>query len=201
MLTNKNSRVLFYNLSDCLNRRGFRLQYVRHTNVSENVHGLLQLQKRDRSYFIGKLFELSEKDDFEVEHLGTETDIEKNDLLLDAITNLQICNNFYNTLCNTVGDNLQVLILSRPTLCRDVIDRDMQLNDWIYLNFAESKRREIMRAYDYLYYINGRFPADDNLITLPEPKIPDFIQADDAISPIFLHKQFSGGKSHALVYM
>ena len=71
------------------------------------MYGLLQLQQRDWSYFIGKLFELSEKEYFELGHLGTETDIEENELLLDTITNLQICKNFCNSLYVKLGDDLQ----------------------------------------------------------------------------------------------
>ena len=70
------------------------MQYLRHTVVSKDVHGLFELLKRDCLYFIGKRFELSENEDFELEHLGTETDIEENELLLDTITNLQICKHF-----------------------------------------------------------------------------------------------------------
>ena len=79
----------------------------------------------------------------------------------------------------------------------DSIDRDMQLNGWTCLNFAESKDREVMKAYDYLHYINGRFLGDDNLnlINLPKPKIPDFIQACKEIFQISLYEQFRGGKS------
>ena len=100
-LMNKNTKF-FYNFNDCLDRKGFPVQYVRH-----RMYGLLQLQQRDWSYFIGKLFELSEKDDFELGHLGTETDIEENELLLDTIANLQICENFCNSLYVKVSDNLQ----------------------------------------------------------------------------------------------
>ena len=49
---------------------------------------------------MGKLFELSEKDDSDSEHLGTETNFEENRLLLDTITNLQMCKAFYNNLYN-----------------------------------------------------------------------------------------------------
>lgn len=76
------------------------MQYVRHTIVYEDVNDLLELQKKHWSYFMGKLFELSEKDDFDSEHLGTETNIEENKLLLDAITNLQMRKAFYNNLYN-----------------------------------------------------------------------------------------------------
>ena len=78
---------------------GLPMQYVRDTIVSEDVHGLFELQKnKDWLYFIGKLFKLSEKDYFDLEHLGTDSDIGENDLLLDIITNLQACKSFHNNL-------------------------------------------------------------------------------------------------------
>ena len=77
---------------------GLPMQYVRDTIVSKDVHCLFELQKKDWLYFIGKLFKLSEKDDFDLEHLGTEADIGENDLLLDIITNLQACKSFHNNL-------------------------------------------------------------------------------------------------------
>ena len=46
--------------------------------------------------FHRKVFELYEKDDFDLEHLGTEADIEENDLLLDIIKNLQAWKSFLN---------------------------------------------------------------------------------------------------------
>ena len=48
----------------------------------------LSSKKKDWLYFTGKLFKLSENNDFDPEHLGTDADIGKNDLLLDIITNL-----------------------------------------------------------------------------------------------------------------
>ena len=57
---------------DKFKRRGLPMQYVRETIVSEDVHGLLELQQRDWSYFIRKLFELSQKENLEFKHLGTE---------------------------------------------------------------------------------------------------------------------------------
>ena len=77
---------------------GLPMQYVRDTIVFKDVHRLFELQKKDWLYFIGKLFKLSEKDDFDLEHLGTDADIGKNNLLLDIITNLQACKSFYNNL-------------------------------------------------------------------------------------------------------
>ena len=77
MLTNKNSKFLFYNFNNYLNRRGLPVQYLRHTIISEDVHRLLKLQKKDWQYFISKLFELSEKENFNLENLGSEADLKK----------------------------------------------------------------------------------------------------------------------------
>ena len=81
-------------------------------------------------YFIGKLFKLSENDDFDVEHLGTEADIGENDLLLDIITNLQACKSFHNNLQNSVVDNLHEMITSFLMEFRETMDRDIKLNGW-----------------------------------------------------------------------
>ena len=81
MLTNKNSKFLFYNFNNYLNRRGLPVQLLRPTLISEDIHGLLEhKKKKDWQYSIDKLFELSEKEDFNLEHLGTEADIEKSNL-------------------------------------------------------------------------------------------------------------------------
>ena len=77
---------------------GLPMQYVRDTIVSKDVYCLFELKKKDWLYFVGKLFKLSEKDDFDLEHLGTDGDIGENDLLLDIITNLQACKSFHNNL-------------------------------------------------------------------------------------------------------
>ena len=72
MLTNKISKFLFYNFNGYLNRRGEPMQKVKHTIISEDGYGLLELQKQDWSYFIEKLLEISEKEKFELENEGSE---------------------------------------------------------------------------------------------------------------------------------
>ena len=47
-------------------------------------------KKKDWQCFIGKLFELSKKKDFVLEHLGTEANTEESKLLFTT-ANLQIC--------------------------------------------------------------------------------------------------------------
>ena len=55
----------------------------------------------------------------------------------------------------------------------------MQLNGWKFLNFKEyANSIELMKAYGYFFYINGRFPADDDRITVPKEKIPNCIESN-----------------------
>ena len=55
-----------------------------------------------------------------------------------------------------------------------------------------------MKAFDYFYYISGRFPIK-LIITAPDGKVPDFIKTkspDQEISPLRLYEMFRGTKSH-----
>ena len=57
--------------------------------MSEDEYRLVELQKKNRSYFIEKL-EIFGKENFEQENECTEINSLENELLLDALTNLQI---------------------------------------------------------------------------------------------------------------
>ena len=57
MLTNKNSKFFFYNF----NRLGEPIEKVRHTIISEEKRGLLVLQIKDWSYFIGNCLKFQNK--------------------------------------------------------------------------------------------------------------------------------------------
>ena len=94
---------------------------------------MFQLKKKYWLFFIGKLFELSRKDDFDFEHLIAEADIEENDL--------QTCKSFQNNLQNLVDDNLHEMIASYLMQFREAIDRDIQLNGWAKLELVEAKSR------------------------------------------------------------
>ena len=76
---------------------------------------------------------------------------------------------------------------------------DMQLNDWSFLDFSLSSSQKIIKAFDSFYHLNSRFPADYYLISVPKGIIPDFIQTNNEISPLFLYERLRGGKCCGLV--
>ena len=92
---------------------GLPMQYVRHTILSEDVWAAKKILV---------VCWLSGKDDFDFEYLGTEADIEENDL--------QTCKSFHSNLQNLIDDNLHEMIASCLTQFREAMDRDIQLNGW-----------------------------------------------------------------------
>ena len=48
---------------------------------------------------------------------------------------------------------------------------DVRLNGWAIL---DREIMQIMKAFDYFYKINRRFPTNNDLITAPDGEYPDF---------------------------
>ena len=64
----------------------------------------------------------------------------------------------------------------------------MQINGWTFSYFQkENNSREMVSAYDYFLYINGRFPAEENLINVSGGEIPNFTKTHQVISPPTLY--------------
>ena len=74
MLTNKNSKFLFYNFNNYFDRQIQPVESVRHTIISEGKHGLLELQRKDWLNFIENVIEMPEKENFELENEGDDID-------------------------------------------------------------------------------------------------------------------------------
>ena len=69
------------------------------------------------------------------------------------MANLSIYKLFYNNLCNTVG-NLHYVFVYCPMNQPEVIENDMQLNGWAFLNFEKQiNSREIIKVYNYFFIL------------------------------------------------
>lgn len=78
----------------------------------------------------------------------------------------------------------------------------MKLNGPSFLNLSDSIIRKIMKAFNYFYYVNGKFPINNNLSSAPEGKTSDFISArssNQKMLPRRLCKLLRSAKSHSLV--
>ena len=82
------------------------------------------------------------------------------------------------------------------------IMENIRLHRQAILDISESGSRKTMKAFDFFYYINGRFPTNNDLITALDGDIPDFIKIKlpgQKISPHRLYEMFRGKRSHVLV--
>ena len=86
---------------------------------------------------------------------NVEIDKVVNKLLLDTISNLQICKIFYNNMHNAIAENLQEMILASPMQNQEVLD--MQLYGWSFFNFSQSSSRETLKAFDYFISLTVDF--------------------------------------------
>ena len=49
------------------------------------------------------------------------------------------------------------------------------------------------------YFLHGRFPGSQKLISIPQVKLPFFLKTDIPISPVDLYKKFAGTDAEALI--
>lgn len=60
MLANKNMKFLFHHFNDFLNSWGLPFQRVRHTIITQDGKGLVELHKQNQPYFFEKSIEIRE---------------------------------------------------------------------------------------------------------------------------------------------
>ena len=73
--------------------------------------------------------------------------------MIDANINLTISKYFYNNLYNTVGDKLQEFLVNSPMSYREAINKDMQLNGWLFLNFEEQTNSQELLEHSIICFI------------------------------------------------
>ena len=148
MLTNKNSKCLFPNFNDYLNRTNQPAQFIRHRTISDDDFALATLQEKIWPFFIERIIEVSENDSLELENSGSDIDIDESRLIIDTIGDLNICKYFYNI----AADNLFKYLIYCPILKRDEVDEDTRINGFFFIDFQNIDNSiEISNAYDYRF--------------------------------------------------
>ena len=66
-------------------------------------------------------------------------------------------------------------------------------------NFSAENLIQDLDHWVSFFFDKGRFPGPQELVMLPQPKIPDFVRTQIALSPIDFKKKFSSTNAKALV--
>lgn len=118
---------------------------------------------------------MSDKEVWEIGD-GDETDLEKELCWLWLI--IFKCVNILQYFYIFAADNLKERTVNSPFYFIKFVIEDVRLNGWAIL---DREIMQIMKAFDYFYNINRRFPTNNDLITAPDGEYPDFtkIKAPD----------------------
>ena len=144
--------------------------------------------------FYRKVLVLSEEESFKFNK--DETDL-KTELVMDVLSNIQICKNFYNNMHNSAALNFYETIINSTLYIHEIIVSHLKLNKWFEININNDGSKEFLKWFDYYSYVNGKFPTNDNLIIIPEGNVPDFINLKASFNKVFpqqLHEHLRGTK-------
>ena len=100
------------------------------------------------------------------------------------------CNTFYNTVAQSFHLTTEKLPFEEKEKIREDFEREKF--------FAENLIQDLDHWVSF-FFDKRRFPGSQDLVMLPQPKIPDFVRTLMALSPIDLYKKFSSTNAKALV--
>ena len=176
ILTNLNSKFLFYRFNDFLQHKGQKTKSVKHTVVTDDYIAGEKIQDKSWKYFIESIFDFSEKPN------SNDTD---QSFLLDTKENLEILKKTYNQLFMQIEKNQIEMLEQMPFDFYEDIKNDLMRDLYLEEDF------EKLDTWVSFYYKNGRFPGNQELTILPQsnkPKTVDSLSTE--ASPLELYKKY-----------
>ena len=190
MLTNKNSKFLFYHFNDYLKQIIEPTKTVRHGVVLNDETALEILQNKNWQYFIERMLEVCQSNSGG--GLNQLVNAKEVKIIENSVENLTICcKQLYINFHNQIASSLAEAIRNLPPNELHETDRDLELNYFFIDSNNEKNEEEIMNAYRYFYHALGRFPGKLYLVIIPKPDTPKFIKTDEIISPNQLYENFA----------
>ena len=150
MLTNKNSKFLFYHFSDYLKQINEPTKPVRHSVVLNDEISLEILQNKNWQYFKERILQFCQLNNGG--GLNQLVNAKGVKIIENSVENLTICKHLYTNFYNQIASNLAEAIRNLPPYELDKIDRDLELNHF-FIDFNNEKNKEdLMNAYSYFYH-------------------------------------------------
>ena len=104
MLTNKNSKFLFYHFNDCLKQINELTKPVRHNVVLNDKTALEILQNKNWQYFIERILEVCQSNNGG--ELNQLVNIKEVKIIENSVENFTICKSLYTNFYNQIASNL-----------------------------------------------------------------------------------------------
>ena len=200
VLTNKNSKYLFYKFNDSLATIGELVKAVGHSKITQDDVVIEAIQNQNWQYFAETLlYGCSEGENL----ISFDENYKKSKVITNALQNITIRKQTYDRFYEQISSNFQMTISNLPSDEKQEINRNLQ-----NLNYNITVRKKNLNqfinssAFDIFidfFQNEGRFPGTQDLIILPKSEIPNFLRTSDILSTNDLSKKVSSSDAHDLV--
>ena len=178
ILTNVNSKFLFYRFNDFLQQKGKKTKKIKHSVVTEDYIAGEKIQDKSWKYFVESVLNFSEKPNSN----SSEND---QSFLVDTKENIEILKKTYDELFRQIEKNQIEMFQTMPFDFIKDIENDLRRELYLEEDFLK------LDTWISFYYKLGRFPGEQELTILPQnakPKTIDPLSTE--VSPLELYKKF-----------
>ena len=167
---------------------------IRHSKISNDFVGLVEIQERDWQYLIQ--YFIARTENFNIKEEITK---KQSKTLKEIEINYKICRHVYNSIYKTIVQNFQEYLRTLEFSELKELNSDIKRNGWGLKTIQEyDSTFKLMKSVDIFYYLNGRFPYNNDFLWVPDGDKPDVILGGK-ISIKKLYELFRGMHSHGLV--
>ena len=167
---------------------------IRHSKISNDFVGLVEIQERDWQYLIENF--IARRENFNIKVEITE---KESKTLKEIEINYKICRHVYNLIYKTIFENFQEYLRTLEFNELEELNSDIKRNGWGHKTIQEyDSTFELMKSFDIFNYLNGRFPYNNDLLWVTDGDKPDFILGGK-ISIKRLCELFRGMRPHGLI--
>ena len=166
---------------------------IRHSKKLEDSVDLKKVQEKDWQYLVEKLIDHTENKNSSNDLTEKEAEI-----FAKIETNYKISRGVYGSLYYDIAENFKRYIESLDFIEKQALNINIRANGGGRLpieNYSDSV--ELLRAFEFFSYINGRLPFTNGLLTIPDGDFPKIV-GEQKISTKSLYKRFRGTHSHGL---
>ena len=178
ILTNLNSKFLFYRFNDFLQQKGRKKKNIKHSVVTEDYIAGEKIQDKSWKYFVESVLNFSEKPN---------SNYSENDqnFLVDTKENIEILKKTYDQLFMQIEKNQIKMLQDMPFDFFEDIENDLRREQFLDEEFLK------LDTWISFYYKLGRFPGEQELTILPQSSKPKTIDPlSTEVSPLELYKKF-----------
>ena len=181
LLKFKNAEYLFYRFNNFLSESNVQIKKIKHSTVTDDFIAAEEIQNQNWQYYIEQVIEFCHN-----KEIGKTIRMPQSNLLFDTVINITKAKQSYNTFYNTVAQSFDLTIEKLSFEEKEKIREDFERE-----NFSAENLIQELDLWVSFFFDRVRFPGSQELVMLPQPKIPDSVRTQTALSPIDLYKTFS----------